>query len=505
MAVVIDNSADVEKAGYPASDTTVDQQKTSSAKAVDLDALAKELGVDPRRLLWKIDVRLVPMLCILYLMAFLDRVNISNAALFSMKTDLGIETGTRYNVALTIFFVPYILCEIPSNVLMKKFRPHVWLPICMFSFGLVTCLQGLVQNYSGLLATRFFLGMSEAGMFPGCFYLIAMWYVRSEAQKRYSFFFSSTTLAGGFGGLLASAIGLLDGKRGYHGWRWIFIIEGAVTCVIALTFFFLIVDFPEEARFLTANERAYVKAKLAVDVGDSQRTQKTTVKDVLEVFKDYKIYLAGFMYFGLIVPSYGYAYFAPAIIKQLGYSTIQAQLHSVPPWAAACGASMISSVFSDYFRHRYLFTMSLTTIAIVGFGILLGEHHNVNTQYAALFLCALGLYSSMPIIVCWTTTNFGGHTRRGVGAGWQVGFGNIGGIIATFSFLATDAPRYTKGYSIGIGFAVLSMISCTIYLICTQWENRQRDKGIGIEQWEQLTTDEKSKAGDQSPYFRYGS
>lgn len=94
----------------------------------------------------------------------------------------------------------------------------------MFLFGLVTICQGLVQNYSGLLATRFFLGLAETGMFPGSFYLIGMWYKRSEAQKRYSFFFSSTTLAGAFGGLLASAIGKMNGLRGYLGWRWIFIL-----------------------------------------------------------------------------------------------------------------------------------------------------------------------------------------------------------------------------------------------------------------------------------------
>ena len=94
----------------------------------------------------------------------------------------------------------------------------------MFLFGLITMLQGFTQNLSGLIATRFFLGLVESGVFPACFYLIAMWYKRAEAQKRYSFFFSSTTLAGGFGGLLASAIGKMDGMRGYSGWRWIFIL-----------------------------------------------------------------------------------------------------------------------------------------------------------------------------------------------------------------------------------------------------------------------------------------
>lgn len=177
----------------------------------------------PRKLLTRIDLRLIPVLSILYLLAFLDRTNIANAKIFKLDKDLGL-TGNQYNTALTIFFVPYIIFEIPSNILLKRLRPHVWLSACMFLFGVVTVCQGLVQNYSGLLATRFFLGLAESGMFPGSFYLIGMWYKRSEAQKRYSFFFGSTSLAGAFGGLLASAIGLMDGKRGYLGWRWIFIL-----------------------------------------------------------------------------------------------------------------------------------------------------------------------------------------------------------------------------------------------------------------------------------------
>lgn len=144
-------------------------------------------------------------------------MNISNANVFGLSKELGIVDGNKYNTALVIFFVPYILFEIPSNIILKKLKPRVWLSICMFGFGLVTMLQGFVTSYSGLLTTRFFLGVFESGMFPGAFYLIGMWYRRHEAQKRYSFFFSSTTLAGAFGGLLASAIGKMDGMRGYKG------------------------------------------------------------------------------------------------------------------------------------------------------------------------------------------------------------------------------------------------------------------------------------------------
>lgn len=141
--------------------------------------------------------------------------------MFGLSDELDLLYDNRYNNALVIFFIPYILLEIPSNMLLKKLKPRIWLSICMLGFGLVTMLQGFVQSYSGLLATRFFLGVFETGMFPGAFYLIGMWYRRQEAQKRYSFFFSSTTLAGAFGGLLASAIGKMDGVRGYKGWRWI--------------------------------------------------------------------------------------------------------------------------------------------------------------------------------------------------------------------------------------------------------------------------------------------
>jgi MFS family permease len=134
-----------------------------------------------------------------------------------------------------------------------------------------------------------------------------MWYRRSEAQKRYTFFFSSTTLAGAFGGLLASAIGKMDGMRGYRGWRWIFILEGTLTCVVSVFFFFLLPNFPENSKWLSESERDYVQARLRADQGRSAAERKIAAKDVVNVFKDVKVFIGGFMYLGLIVPAYGFA------------------------------------------------------------------------------------------------------------------------------------------------------------------------------------------------------
>jgi MFS family permease len=373
----------------------------------------------------RIDFHVIPFLCILYLLAFLDRVNIANANSFNLTKDLGL-TGVQYNTALTMFFIPYIIFEIPSNIFLKRLRPNVWLSLCMFMFGLVSICQGLVSSYGGLLTTRFFLGLFESGMFPGSFYLIGMWYKRSEAQRRYSFFFSSTTLAGAFGGLLASAIGKMDGLRGYHGWRWIFILEGCLTCVVAVIFFFFIPSFPEDAKWLTEEERSYVRARLQVDQGRSAAERKITLRDVGRVFKDYKIYIGGLMYFGLIVPAYGYAFFAPSIITTYGYSAIRTQLFSVPPWACAFAFAMIIAYLSDKFKHRFLFALIPICVSITGFGILITVHDNYHLEYAALFLVTMGTYSAMPVIVCWFNMNLGGHHRRAVGIAWQVGFGNIG-------------------------------------------------------------------------------
>ena len=337
-------------------------------------------------------------------------------------------------------------------------------------------------------------------MFPGAFYLIGMWYRRSEAQRRYTFFFSSTTLAGAFGGLLATAIGKMDGMRGYQGWRWIFILEGTLTCVVAIIFFWLLPDFPEEAKWLTDEERAFVKARLQADQGKSARDRPITPRDIVRVFRDPKIILGGLMYFGIIPTAYGYAFFAPGIIEQYGYSPTQTQLHSVPPWAAAFGFAMIIAYLSDKARHRFAFTIFPMCVSITGFGILLNVYDNKHAEYAALFLVAMGAYTAMPVIVCWFNLNLGGHRRRSLGSAWQIGFGNIGGIIATYAFLAQDAPKYVPGYSICLSFMCLSALSCLAYFTMCLMQNRKRDKmttDIGLTEWE------KTEMGDLSPDYRY--
>ena len=139
-------------------------------------------------------------------------------------------------------------------------------------------------------------------------------------------------------------------------------------------------------------------------------------------------------------------------------------------------------------------------MAIAGFAILLSTHTRPHLEYGALFLVTMGTYSSLPQIVCWFNMNLGGHHRRAVGTAWQIGFGNIGGIIATYAFLAKDAPLYRQGYGICIGFACLSLLSCCVYAVALTWQNRSRDR-LGRDLG--LGESEKTEMGDRSPDYRY--
>lgn len=330
-----------------------------------------------------------------------------------------------------------------------------------------------------------------------------MWYKRSEAQKRFSFFFSSTTLAGAFGGLLAAAIGKMSGLRGYSGWRWIFILEGALTVFASFFFYFLLPNFPEDVKWLDKEEREYVKARLEADVGRSAAERPITIRDVGNFFKDYKVIAAGISYFGLVVSAYGYAYFAPGIIKDFHYSPVQTQLRSVPPWAAAFGFSMLLAYLSDKTRHRFGYMMFSIVIAIIGFAILVAVHDNRDVQYGALFLVTSGTYTAMPILVCWFNMNLGGHHRRSIGSAWQIGFGNLAGIVSAFSFLNRDKPKYTPGYSICLSFSVVAIVAGIAYFIGCYAANKQRRTVEGQTQAEMLSEEEKEELGDMSPEYRY--
>lgn len=199
-------------------------------------------------------------------------------------------TGVDYNIALFMFFIPYILLEVPSNMLLKRMRPSIFLPSIMILWGAITVCQGVTESFAGLVVCRVIIGALEAGFLPGCLYLLSMYYRRHELQWRFNVFFSASVIAGAFSGLLAYAIAHMDGVAGYAGWRWIFILEGIATVFIAVVALWIVPDWPATAKFLKTDERDLLLRRLAMDVEGATMNHwnKTTAK---RVFSDVKIYL----------------------------------------------------------------------------------------------------------------------------------------------------------------------------------------------------------------------
>ncbi|XHG00934.1 hypothetical protein AWENTII_004343 [Aspergillus wentii] len=372
----------------------------------------------------------------------------------------------------------------------------------MLVFGLATLATGFVQNYGGLLGLRSVLGMTEAGIMPGCAYLMSAWYTRQEAQRRFSFYLSAMNLSSGFGGLIAAPIGNMDGAGGLSGWRWIFIVEGAATCLISLSLFFLLANFPEQVSWLTEEERGFVKARLKAEQGSSAIELSIRPFDVWQTLCDPKVIFAAMIHLSTSVPGYMGAYFAPVIVESLGvFSPIETQLHTVPIWAVTFGLALIVAYISDLIRHRYAMAVFCAAVSIVGYSILFSVHEdNVNVRYGALFMAIAGAAILMPVEICWNTMNLGGHRRRAIGSAWQVGIGNVGGIIGSYAFRKQDAPKYQLSYAICIGFSCLAAVFCSSYAGYCWRENRRRAaQGWGRE----LSEEEKAQMGHLSPSYRF--
>jgi MFS family permease len=282
-------------------------------------------------------------------------------------------SNSQYNLALTIFFISYSIFEPLTQILLKRLRPSVFIPAIMLAWGICMTLMGLVTNFAGLAATRWFLGLTEAGLFPGVNYYLSCWYKRSEFGVRAAVFFSAAAVAGSFGGLLAAAIAQMDGVGGKAGWAWIFILEGLVTIFIGIASFWVVQDFPDEAKFLSVDDRRRVIRRLKDDKQSSAEHEEFKMAYFWATVGDWKTYTGMLIYMGCVGPLYAFSLFVPTIIKGLGYTSTTAQLLSVPPYAVAAVLTIAVGVIADRTRQRGLCNIVVSLLGVIGFAMLLGK------------------------------------------------------------------------------------------------------------------------------------
>jgi MFS family permease len=458
-------------------------------------------GVDEKALLRKIDWRLLPAVGILYLLSFLDRSNVGNARIEGLADDLHM-TGNQYLTGLTLYFIGYVLFEVPCNIILKRTTPRFWLPTLTVLWGIVATLMGIVQNLTGFFVARFFLGVTESGLFPGVVYYFSMWYQRRERQFRISLFFGFAALAGSFGGILAYGIGHMAGVVWENGWRWIFILEGIATVVVAVAAYWFIYNYPETAEFLSDKERSFIRNRLASD-SDATHDERFTWNNVAKALRDPKSWLYGLSFHGMSLPLYTFSLFLPTIIKDLGYKAASAQLLTIPPYAFAFMTTIAVAIVSERTGQRALPLIGSALFAIIGYIILLTNADPVNrpgVSYLGTFFAAGGIYPATALALSWPAINVSGQTKRAVANAMQISIGNLGAVLGTQLYRANDGPRYFVGHSFALAYLVGEIIVSVLLYFLLKRENERREaitpevKAVGeLVDW----------SGDDDPRWRF--
>ncbi|KAI0084421.1 major facilitator superfamily domain-containing protein [Irpex rosettiformis] len=472
-----------------------------------------------KRALLKVDLVVIPLVGMYYLLSFIDRSNIGNARIAGLQKTLNMS-NTQFSTALTITYVPYILMELPMNLLMKRLGANNTLPIMVALWGMVCACQGAVKTYGGLLACRFFLGALEGGLFPGIVLYMSTFYKRHEMQLRFSMMFSATSLAGAFSGLLAAGIENMDGVRGLSGWAWIFILEGVFTTLFGLiTFFLRIPSSPNQISplILTPHERSTYCAALGEDWSadadvDGEEPEVFSWKEVGSVFtlkEGLHVWLICVPLFFSGVTLFGLANFTPTIVNALGYGTTHTQLLTVPPYACSFVLSIVCSYLCDKYKQRGAMAVGTSLLAAVGYAIFLGSK-NKHADYAALFLQIIGVYAGAPCLSTWNSNNVQPHYRRATAIACAFAATNIGGIVSTWIFI--DPPRFHTATSINLAFSLAMAAFCAIIMIYLDHVNERKKREIerlekegdihgGESGWDSRR--ERRRLGDRHPRFVY--
>ncbi|CAE6479144.1 unnamed protein product [Rhizoctonia solani] len=461
-----------------------------------------------RRLIRKMDLHVCPWVMLIYLVSFLDRVNIGNARLFGMEADLGMK-GSQYQTAVSVLFVTYLLFEVPSNLVMA---------FITFAWGVVATLTGIVQSYGGLIACRLVLGLFEAGLFPGMAVYLTFWYTRKELALRIGYLFVSSALAGAFGGLLATAIGQMDGVAGlrgqvcyslmmvinlYDSWRWIIILEGIPSVILGLLIPFVLADNPDTASWLTPTEKTYIRARKLRQQGESADAQKFHWNDVRQCFLDPKVYAFAVAQFGCDTMLYGFSTFLPTIISQLGrWNATQTQLLTVPCYVLGAVTYLITAFLSDRYQIRGWFCVAGGSISVLGYLILLVPVSS-GVHYLGCFLVAMGLYVIVGIPLSWLPNNIPRYGKRTSATGFQLMIGNASGVMAPFLYATNEKPRYIRGHAVSLAMVAFAAFMYGVMAIVYARINARRSRGEEDYKLAGKTPEQVDALGDDSPRFRF--
>ena len=420
------------------------------------------MAIDGRQLYSRITWRLIPYLFLLYILAYLDRVNVGFAAA-SMQHDLRLS-DTVYGIGGGIFFIGSALFDLPSNLLLNKYGPRRWISRIMITWGVMATAMALVTGPHSFYVLRFFLGVSEAGFFPGIILYLTYWYPTAERARAVAKFMTATSLAGVVGGPLSSFLLKMEGRSGLHGWQWLFLVEGVPSVLMGISVLFLLNDRPDDAGWLNAEEKAWLDDELERDRQEGGAAGRHKLSDA---FKLPMVWMIAAFYTVSQIGVYTVNLWMPKVLNSFvktgagaAHDAGLVARYSTLPYLMAAICTVLVGWSSDRTKERKGHIAGCLLLAAVGFAWVAVAHSMVGALCA--FTCAaVGLWSMMGPFWTLPTRVLGGRAAAG-GVALITVLGGVGAALgpSITGWLRDLTDSYTAGLYVISGLAVFGAVLC---------------------------------------------
>jgi MFS transporter, ACS family, tartrate transporter len=396
--------------------------------------------------------RLIPFMALLYVVSFLDRVNVGFAAL-TMNKDLGFSPEV-YGFGAGIFFFGYFLFEVPSNIILEKVGARLWICRIMLTWGLVSMATAFVQGAFSFYVVRFLLGVAEAGFFPGMVLYLTYWFPTATRARFIALFLAAVPLASVVGGPVSGFILGVEGHFHLHGWQWLFLLEGLPSVLLGLAVLVWMPDRPSKAFWLSDREKSVVEAALA-------REQQGTHTRLLPMLSDPRVWLLAVPDFGIVLGLYGLNLWLPQMVKEMGFSNLETGFVVAAPYLVSSVVMVIWGMSSDARNER---VWHISSAALLGAAGLTGAAllHTPVAVLISLTIAACGIYAALAVF--WTLpTSFLGGTAAAGGIALINSISNTGGFFGPY--LMGWLKSHTGGYSAGLGVLAGALVIAAILVV----------------------------------------
>jgi MFS family permease len=409
----------------------------------------------------KVTRRLVPLLVVCFFAAFLDRVNVSFAAL-TMNKDIGLSTSA-YAFGAGVFFLTYFVFEIPSNLLLERVGARVWITRIMLTWGALSAANALVRGPASFYVVRALLGAAEAGFFPGIIFFLTLWFPEVYRARVVSGFMMALPLSTVVGAPISGALLGLDGVGGLEGWRWLFITEAVPSIVLAAAVFFFLTDRPQAAIWLDDDERRWLVGRLDEERRAREARGHFTVRQALS---DPTILLFSAVYFGLTGANYGVTFFVPQIVESFGFTNLQTGFVSAVPYVVGAAAMAMWARRSDRANERRLHTVMPLVVTAAGLAAA-AVTRTPGLTIAAFAVTTAGIYGAFPVFWTLPTAVLSGSAAAG-GIALINSIGNLSGFVGPYAmgWFKDVTGSYTIGLLVlaGLAAAAAAIVTSAVSL-----------------------------------------